>query len=184
VIDIIGLIGPDFFAEYGRVAGELSVRYGVAAVPLDERWDVLNQYHEDWKGLIYREFVTGYRTYESQWQRILHTLSVCLCRCHAVDYVPLEKIPRNLERYQSLLIENPGIFTGLKFIRDQYLGVLSHEQVLAAGDNVRRTPPPRRFAFVETVEFESAIRHIQRFPDDAGDFISLLKLPVRNPRSP
>jgi hypothetical protein len=171
-------LGKEFFKEYGRVAADLSKRYLVEAKHVDL---ILNDAHEAWKTSIHRDFTTNYKTYESRWQQILETLAVSLCTCNAITFEVLNPVSVELTRFQQLLVDNPAIFSGLKFVRDQYLKVILQERDKLLNDNVLKFSPGE-FAYVENASLRDVILKIKLYPKDAGDFIALLRLPRRTVR--
>jgi hypothetical protein len=174
-------LGETFFKECGTAVAEITRRYGVACSTGENdliKLDGLNACHMGWKRATDREFADGLRALDWRWQRALQTLAVHLCQWHDLAYERNLPVPPALRKYQDLVLAHPGIFTALRFVRNQYLKILlqnSADQTENAQEKVQ--PIVNEYSHFETVDLEEFILLIRERPAEAGDFVSWLRLP-------
>ena len=153
-----------FSDVYKRIAEVLATRTATRAVVDDK---ALLAAYRRWQDKVFADFGTGaYTTYDSGWDHSLRELAVILCAANCVTYVSRRSAYQSRQTERRLLIENPAIFTGLQFVRTQFLRLFIEDDVVTVHDKFLQLGH----------DIEPAIEIVKAHPAEAGDFISLLNL--------
>ena len=165
------LLTEEFYVLYFERVQVIERLFGVhAEVEIDQ----LRLAHEAWLAETY-ELIQKDRTApeaDGFWVQILSVLAKHICRTNIVAYSILNK-PNNIAvaQIQKLIIEYPNEYTGLDFSRSAHLEIfyMIHAFRQSGATSL----------YMDDVEsLQDILKEIKTRPALAGDYASLLRLPV------